>query len=120
MNLLKVMLNKRMAKEKLSTRQVAKQVGVSHTTIARVAQGYQPDFRTLKALCSWLGVSPDAVVGMVGDENLEKRIASLLSQYPQLKEVFEKVVEKIEREEVEPHILEDVLGYISYRLGINR
>jgi transcriptional regulator with XRE-family HTH domain len=52
-------LDEKRRSRQLSWRQVAKQSGVSPSTLTRLAQGKRPDVDGFAALVSWLGVSAD-------------------------------------------------------------
>ena len=44
-------------------RAVAKEVGVSASTLSRVEHGHLPDLENYRKICTWLGVDPTTVVG---------------------------------------------------------
>jgi transcriptional regulator with XRE-family HTH domain len=47
-------------------RAVAKEVGVSPSTLSRVENGHLPDLENYRKICKWLGVEPTAIVGDSG------------------------------------------------------
>src|SRR5947208_2817870 len=46
--------------EELSWREVARHLGISPSTLTRIAQGKRPDVDTFATLLRWLGMSADA------------------------------------------------------------
>src|SRR5581483_3723772 len=52
----------------LSWRQVAKEAGVSASTLTRMAQGRRPDVDGFAALVAWLGLSADQFVRLPGPD----------------------------------------------------
>ena len=44
-------------------RAVAKEIGVSPSTLSRVENGHLPDLENYRKICKWLGVEPAAIVG---------------------------------------------------------
>jgi transcriptional regulator with XRE-family HTH domain len=44
-------------------RAVAKEVGVSPSTLSRVEHGHLTDLENYRKICKWLGIEPAAVVG---------------------------------------------------------
>jgi len=60
---------------RLNWKVVAKQAGVSASTLTRMAQGRRPDIDTFSALCRWAGVNADDYirpsVGASGQEGPE-------------------------------------------------
>lgn len=47
-----------------SIRKAAVEIGIGHATLARVEQGHVPDLETFAKICSWLGESPAAFLGV--------------------------------------------------------
>ena len=47
---------------RLNWKQVARQAGISASTLTRIAQGKRPDVDSLAALCAWSGLSADDFV----------------------------------------------------------
>ncbi len=39
-------------------REIAKEMGVSHTTLSRIESGRQPDLDTFSKICQWLEINP--------------------------------------------------------------
>jgi transcriptional regulator with XRE-family HTH domain len=44
-------------------RAVAKEIGVSPSTLSRVENGHLPDLENYRKICRWLGLDPASVVG---------------------------------------------------------
>ncbi len=44
-------------------RAVAKEIGVSPSTLSRVENGHLPDLENYRKICKWLGIDPASVVG---------------------------------------------------------
>ncbi len=56
-----------------STREVAKEIGISHATISRVCNGGIPDLMTFKKICEWMSINPSYLLGLseiITKENL--------------------------------------------------
>lgn len=45
-------------------REVANDIGISHSTLSRVERGYLPDLETFSKICKWLNVDPGEVLGV--------------------------------------------------------
>lgn len=45
-------------------REIAKKMGISHTTLARVEAGKQPDLDTFSKICKWLEINPSDVLNL--------------------------------------------------------
>ena len=74
---------------RLTWKEVARESGVSASTLTRLSQGRQPDVNSLAALTSWLGMSADIFmrVGRVeqfGSASPLAQISSILHQDPHL------------------------------------
>jgi transcriptional regulator with XRE-family HTH domain len=48
-------------------RAVAKEIGVSPSTLSRVEHGHLPDLENYRKICKWLGVEPTAIVGDIAE-----------------------------------------------------
>lgn len=49
-------------------RDVAKETGISPSTLCRIERGEMPDLETFRKLCIWLGVSADEILGIRKEE----------------------------------------------------
>ena len=118
--MLLTLLNKAMKERRLTVRQAAAEIGVSHTTITRLLQGSSYDLDTAVSVCNWLGVPPAQVLGLSGSDPLEQALSSILVANPALRRAFEKVLDPIENNVLDVAVLEDILQYIAFRLSQTR
>lgn len=56
-------IQSRLLLRKISLREAAKEIGISASTISRIANGDQPDIETFAALIRWLDVNPGQFFG---------------------------------------------------------
>jgi transcriptional regulator with XRE-family HTH domain len=118
--MLKDLLESQMRERGFSTRELAKEANVSHTTVFRALRGDPVDLKTLIALAEWLGVPPSTLVNSLGksEDSLPDKIAVILDRHPSLKRSFELAVEAIEMKKVDPDIVEDIAAYAVYRIEL--
>jgi transcriptional regulator with XRE-family HTH domain len=45
-------------------REVAREIGISHSTLSRVERGFLPDLDTFGKICKWLNVDPGEILGV--------------------------------------------------------
>jgi len=116
------LLNAKMKEKDLSFRETAKQIGVSHTTIARILKGDQVDMKTLVAIANWLDISPSIFLGTKGaaESTLSEKIASVLKSEPKLKGVFEETIIRIERGEASSQLITEIVAYAKFRLDMEQ
>ena len=121
-DLLVKMLDDKMRQRNLSLREAGKEIGVSHTTISRILQGQAADIDTLIDMCKWLGISPSEVLdsNVEGSRGLGSRIATILEANPKLVLVFEEAIGRLEKGEITPQTIDDLIAYMSYRLGLDK
>ncbi len=114
----KLMLE-RINEQKLSYREVATQIGISHMTVSRAMRGETVDLDTLDAIARWLGVplatildarAPGTEEGFMGEVQL------LAGMNPEFKEVFQELFAKISAGDVDPRVLDDVVAYARFRI----
>lgn len=118
--MLDILINKVMLEGKLSTRDVAKSTGVSHTTIIRALRGEAVDVATVFKLSKWLAVKPHTLLNSMADmdDNLPDQIAVLLEGNQVLSKEFEKAITAIRKGNVDPSIIEDIASYASYKINL--
>ena len=121
-NLLQLLVREKMNKENLSLRKVGRATDISHTTISRILDGDAVDLDTLIAICKWLEIPPSRVLdGYKTDEgNLEARIGAILDLNPRLRIAFKHAMERCEADEVNAQVVEELLAYATFRLGVER
>ncbi len=122
MKVLKVLLEDEMHKRKLSLRDAGKEIGVAHTTLARILDGYPADIDTLVKICAWMGISPDTVLnseGPVENDALASQIAAVLETEPALRNVFREALSRMLEGKTSPETVRDLIRYASWRLGIS-
>lgn len=61
---------KKRTKLGLGIRAAAKEVGVSHATLARVEKGFLPDLENYEKICQWLGIQTENVTTSVDNANI--------------------------------------------------
>ncbi|MBU6389173.1 helix-turn-helix domain-containing protein [Patescibacteria group bacterium] len=77
---LSILLKKRRGNRGL--REIAKELGVSHTTLSRIESGKQPDLETFSKLCKWLEIDPGEMLGHSNPlSNVDNGSTSLLVQF---------------------------------------
>jgi transcriptional regulator with XRE-family HTH domain len=96
----------------LSWRQLAAEVGVSPSTMTRLANGHRPDVDAFVALVRWLGVPAESF--MVNDEDAEATEPELLAELAPLL----RARRDLNSEDVE--YLEDLIGAAVRRFASER
>ena len=72
--------NQRQSKN-ITWKQVAKESGVSASTLTRMAQGKRPDVDSMAALATWSGLSADTFIQHVDNTNLETDSVTAMTAY---------------------------------------
>ncbi len=67
--------------EGLSWRELARHLGISPSTLTRMAQGKRPDVDTFATLLRWLGMLADAFMRPVTKEKEEPNAVAMISSY---------------------------------------
>ena len=117
--MLKIKLSQEMKKRSLGTRQVAKEIGTSHTTILRALRGDIVDVGTILKISKWTGVKPSTLLNSMATtkDALPEQIAVLLKNYPRLENEFSKAIDAILEGTVEPKII-DIAAYAAYKINL--
>lgn len=120
-NLLQVLLKEQVAKQNLSVREAARQIGIAHTTLGHVLDGGVYTVDTLVESCKWLGVSPGTILNSLGDgEDTAAMITAVLEMKPELASVFAEAIDRIRKGELEPEALDDIIHYAGFRLQLTK
>lgn len=116
------LLTTKMKEMDLSLRATAKQIGISHTTIARILKGDQVDMKTLVAIANWLDISPSNFLGTEGkaETTLSEKIAAVLESEPKLKDMFEDTIRRIERGEVSSQLISEIVAYAKFKVDMEQ
>lgn len=117
-SLLQALMRNRMKERGLSLREAAKEIGVSHTTVARIIKGHSLDLDTYIAICNWLGVSPSSFMeAQLGEEEgLSARLTSLLKTYPEIAQMLEQAMSRMQAKELDPAVVRELVAYMAFRL----
>jgi len=118
--MLKAKLSQEMKKKGVSTRQVAKEIGTSHTTILRILRGDIVDVGTILKISEWLGVKPATLINSLATTKsaLPDQISVMLGKHPHLEAEFAKAIKAIIDEKVDPVIIEDIAAYAAYKINL--
>jgi transcriptional regulator with XRE-family HTH domain len=87
----------------LTWRQVAKDAGISASTLTRMAQGKRPDVDSLASLLAWSGESADGFILIEGEKSVEgDSLAKVTAQFrkdprlpPEAKRAIEATVKAL-------------------------
>jgi len=121
MNRLADLLRQRMDAEGLTVRDAAQLIGISHSTVARAANGETVEVDTLVKICEFLGVPVESVLDIREDsDDILEQIVTVLSIEPELSEVFSEIAKGLTDGTVDRRVLAEVAAFAHYRLGQNR
>ncbi len=120
MKIIQVLLNNKITQKKLSIREAARQIGIAHTTLARVLDGHPIDLETHVDICNWLEIKPSTALDTYSSiqDALVPKIAVILEQSPSLAQKFEEIIMAIEQGIIEPGIIDEIITFIVFRLSI--
>lgn len=118
--MLKSKLAQEMKKRGLSTRQVAKEIGTSHTTILRTLRGEIVDVVTILKFSEWMGVKPATLINSLAETEkaLPEKITVMLGNHPLLEREFAKAVKAIIADQIDPAIIQDIAAYAAYKINL--
>jgi DNA-binding Xre family transcriptional regulator len=117
--MLKELVEARLKDQRLSVRQAAQELGISHTTIHRVLAGEAIDLDTVIKLCKWLGVRPSDILDVdAADETTSAAatIALVIAQEPRLGALLTDLSKDLKAGNVSPEDVKDIVAYALYRL----
>lgn len=115
-------LKEELAKRGLSIREAAREIGVAHTTVARMVQGITVDIGTLQKTCDWLGIQLATVLNVEdkSELGLTSKLAMILEKQPELAGVFAEALDELEAGHLTTTDLADIMGYAAYRINLGK
>ena len=120
--MLSELIRTRIEDQNLSIREAARQIGLAHTTLARIIEGEPIDLTTYIRACEWLRVNAADVLhseGKIGTRSeVAAGVASIIRASPSLEPIFEEIVAKFEAGEISSDTVNDLIKYAAYRLGL--
>lgn len=116
--LLSVMLKDKVRAEGLSVRAAARQIGIAHTSLGRIMRGENMDLGTAAKIASWLGVNVSEIVDAPSTGDLSTRMAVIIQSVPELEEVFETALSRLEKGEVSYDAVRDLVRYAAFRFSL--
>jgi transcriptional regulator with XRE-family HTH domain len=118
MNTIALLLEEEMRKRRLSFREVAEEIGVTHTTISRILRGRPVSVTTLTNVARFLKVDPGNLLNADNSEDqISKDIAAIVDQQPALASVLHSAAEKARRGEIPAEVFQDITRYAIWRLN---
>jgi transcriptional regulator with XRE-family HTH domain len=116
--MLKIMLERAMRDQGLSSHKVAEAIGVSHTTILRALRSDTVDLNTIFKIANFLNVRPSELLdSMATDTTLPDQLAVLLSHSRELENELKDAVERTQAGELDPAVIRDIVSYALYKLN---
>jgi len=120
--MLNEILKDELTKRGLSTREAAREIGVAHTTVARMLQGITVDIGTLQKTCDWLGIQLSTVLNVEdkSELGLTSKLSMILQKEPGLAGVFAEALDELENGHISADDLADIMGYAAYRINLGK
>ncbi len=115
---LRTLIIEKAKNERLSNRQIGTEVGVAHSTISRIMKGKQVSIDTLVKVAEWLEVdASDLLPKDSNSDDLARSIAAIVNDVPELQEILQEAVDSMNRGEVHPETVREIVRYAAWRLS---
>lgn len=119
--MLRDLVLERVKTRNLSVREAAKEIGVSHVTLGRLLDGGNLDLDTVGLISKWLGMSMANALGVYeSDPTLQDTVAALIATKPQLADLFKRAATDLQRGEITPEDMREIIDYATYRFLARR
>lgn len=116
------LLEERMGERGLSLRKAGREIGVAHTTLARILNGEPYDVPTAEKIADWLGMPLSTLLDTGGAsedrETLAAKIAAVLETEPRLARVFGDAMERVLNGEMSNEAFRDLAAYAAFKLQL--
>ncbi len=112
------LLQEEMTLKHLSTRDVARELGVAHTTIGRILKGQSVSISTLQNVARYLKTDPASFLAQSEiDDDLMNIIAGVIQKEPALEAVLKDAALKVISGEIAPEVLREIARYAAWRIN---
>lgn len=117
MSKLSKLLRERLDSEKLSVRDAAKLIGVSHATVARAANGETVEVDTLVKIADFLRMPVESLL-VEEDEHTDhlEKLLVLMSIEPELIDVLSEITKRVKAGFIDEKILSEIAAFAAFRL----
>ena len=119
-NLIGELLAQQMRARGMSTRDVASETGVAHTTVMRVLKGNVVSVKTLTLIAEFLRTDPGNFLTRAGGEDQEelaKNLAAIVGSEPALQEVLQNAAAKVQAGTMSADVLKEIISYAAWRIS---
>ncbi len=112
------LLETEMRDRRLSMREAAEEMGVTHTTIGRILRGRPVNVTTLNRVAQFLKVDPGNLLeAHEEDEQLAKDILTIVNREPALAGVLHDAAERARRGQIPQETFREIVRYTTWRLS---
>jgi transcriptional regulator with XRE-family HTH domain len=121
MNALQNLVKEELDVRHISYRKAASEIGIAHTTLIRIVEGYQADVPTVQKIALWLKVSPSSLMDTLetGDgDDVVRAIATIISSEPELAAIFIEAGERFQKGTMSLDEVRELARYAAWRFHI--
>ena len=113
-------LKARMNKSGQSGRTVAKEIGISNSTLSNVLKEQVVDLATMVKIAEWLDINPSSIINVHLDgekSELSEKIDVLIEADPELKAMFTIMADEYTRGIITAEDIKEILNYVQFKVS---
>ena len=118
--MLQTLLSEEILRRRLSYREAARQIGVSHTTIIAASRGRSVMTDAAKKIAVWLGVPLYVILDETDEGRTFSRLGTLFEIAPDLRKVFIEAAQAVENGELTTDEFKDIVDFAAYKIRRKR
>ncbi len=116
--MLSALVHKELASRRISAREAAREMGITHTTVIRILEGKPSDLETIKKTSAWLKVDPISVlnISFQDDKKWLWKFAAILENNPNMLKAFQEIIEDVEVNDINFETINEITSFINFAL----
>ena len=122
MQTLSALLAEHQQKHNVSARKIARDAGVTHTTVIKILNGENVSLTTVRKVAKYLNVDASTLLNLEATEEVDRiasMMATMLTQEPRLATIFSEAYNRFAAGEISGETLKEIAEYAAFKINLD-